>query len=114
MSKSKISDESWLAGLLMRYVNLAIENAPDAYHSEEYSSFTTSSFLDLSHSHFQMLAGVCVDFCIVTKRLDLLYGKIFRKFQEAAQVSIFFDVLEPYILSDRLRYISPAVMPVRL
>ena len=67
-----------------------------------------------SHSHFQMLAGVCVDFCIVTKRLDLLYGKIFRKFQEAAQVSIFFDVLEPYILSDKLRYISPAVMPVRL
>ena len=110
-SKGNLSEEeTWIAALLMRYLKLAIENAPEVYYSNGLSSYSASSFVDLSHSHFQMLAGVCVEFCVVTKRFDLLYGKIFRRFQEVAQISIFFDVLEPYLLNNKLRYIAPEVM----
>ena len=101
-------EETWIAGLLMRYVKIAIENAPEAHHSHGY--YSSSSFVDLSQSHYQMLAGVCIDFCVVTKRLDLLFGKIYRSFQDVRFTTIFFDVLEPYLLNDKLRYVAPEVL----
>jgi hypothetical protein len=57
-----------------------------------------------------MLAGVCVEFCVVTRRLDLLFGSIFRRFQSVGYTSVFLDVLEPYVLNDKLAYIAPEVM----
>jgi vacuolar protein sorting-associated protein 8 len=91
-------DEEWIAKLLIRYIHIAIENAPEL------------SDYELAQSHFQMLAGVCIEFCVVTKRLDLLYGPIFRRFHAVGCLSVFLDVLEPYILNDKLDYIAPEAM----
>jgi hypothetical protein len=91
-------DEEWIAKLLIRYMNIGMENAPDLSDTE------------LAQSHFQMLAGVCVEFCVVTKRLDLLYGPIFRRFHSVGCLAVFLDVLEPYILNDKLDYIAPEAM----
>ena len=91
-------DEEWIAKLLIRYINIAMENAPEL------------SDYELAQSHFQMLAGVCVEFCVVTKRLDLLYGPIFRRFHAVGCLAVFLDVLEPYILNDKLDYIAPEAM----
>jgi vacuolar protein sorting-associated protein 8 len=90
--------EGEIADLLLRYVKLAIENAPKS---------GTSS---LSRSHFQMLSGVCIEYCLVTNRLDLLYGEIFNRFVAVGQVRTFLDMLEPYVLNDRLRYMGPEVL----
>jgi hypothetical protein len=57
-----------------------------------------------------MLAGVCVEFCVVVRRLDLLFGPIFRRFLAVGQSSVFLDVLEPYVLNDKLNYIAPEAM----
>ena len=97
-------DEDWIAKLLMRYLNLAVDNAPDA------DPGIPSSRLDLAQSHFQMLAGVCVEFCVVIRRLDLLFGPIFRRFHSVGYTSVFLDVMEPYVLNDKLDYIAPEVM----
>jgi hypothetical protein len=56
------------------------------------------------------IKGVCMEFCIVTKRLDLLFGPIFRCFYEARFINVFLDVMETYILNDRLQYIAPEAM----
>lgn len=87
------SQDEWIAKLLLRYIHLAVENAPS---------------LDLVHSHYQMLAGVCVEFCVVTQRLDLLYGPIWETFTTYRDV--FFKIIEPYILTDQLSYLAPPVM----
>lgn len=50
-----------MCALLLRYVNLAIENAPKG---------PTSA---LSRSHFQMLSGVALEYCLLLNRLDVLY-----------------------------------------
>jgi len=106
-------DEIWMAELLMRYLILAIDNAPDSTPME-YSSFSTSplpnSRLNLAESHFEMLSGVCLEFCMVTRRLDLLFGPIFRCFYDARYINVFLDIMETYILNDRLKYIAPEAM----
>jgi vacuolar protein sorting-associated protein 8 len=102
-------DEEWIAKLLIRYVNIAVENAPEANNLDCPTEIIETQ-MDLARSHFQMLAGVCVEFCLVTKRLDLLFGPIFGRFQSAGYLDVFLDVLEPYVLNDKLNYIAPEVM----
>ncbi|OQS02659.1 vacuolar protein sorting-associated protein 8 [Thraustotheca clavata] len=88
-----------VADLLMDYVRLAIGNAP-----------TSSSTLDLAISHYQMLAGVAIEYCAQTHRTDLLFGDIFKRFQEVDKASVFVALLAPYILNDQLKVLSPVVM----
>ena len=112
-SAAKSEEEEWIAKLLVRYLNLAVENAPDSTDQPIPSSplhIGMSSRIDLAQSHFQMLAGVCVEFCVATRRLDLLFGSIFRRFQSVGYVTVFLDVLEPYVLNDKLKYIAPEAM----
>ena len=95
-------------------MHLAVENAPEPIQDDSLSlsgrGRQQSRFIDLAHGHFQMLAGVCIDFCVVTRRLDLLFGPVFECFKVTQYVSVFFDVLEPYVLNDRLDYIAPEAM----
>ncbi len=106
-------DEEWIAKLLIRYLNLAVENAPEPSSrpsTPERSSSKVTGRLDLAQSHFQMLAGVCIEFCVVTRRLDLLFGPVFRRFHSVGFLPVFLDVLEPYVLNDKLDYIAPEAM----
>eukprot|EP00980_Cylindrotheca_fusiformis_P020099 scaffold7169_cov107-Cylindrotheca_fusiformis.AAC.8 len=109
---AKSEDEEWIAKLLVRYLNIAVENAPDTSTTTtvELPREFLQSQLELAQSHFQMLAGVCVEFCVTTKRLDLLFGPIFGRFASVGYLSTFLDVLEPYILNDKLDYIAPEAM----
>lgn len=82
--------------------------------------------------------GVCLEYCIVTRRLDLLFGPVFHSFYEARYINVsdrcrnaswlnlllsfskycifnyldqvFFDVMKTYILNDKLKYVAPEVM----
>ena len=99
-------DEIWMAELLMRYLILAIDNAPDSTVGQSINP----NRLNLAESHFEMLSGVCLEFCIITKRLDLLFGPIFRCFYEARFINVFLDVMETYVLHDKLKYIAPEAM----
>ena len=106
----RTEDEEWIAKLLIRYLNIAVENAPETDNDFNFPPEIRQAQLELARSHFQMLAGVCVEFCVVTKRLDMLYGAIFRRFHAAGFLNVFLDVLEPYILNDKLNYIAPEAM----
>jgi hypothetical protein len=110
-SSSLTEDEIWMAELLMRYLTLAIDNAPESSQLEmSYASGKASSQLNFAQSHFEMLSGVCIEFCVVTRRLDLLFCPIFRCFYEARFINVFLDVMETYVLNDKLTYIAPEAM----
>jgi len=112
----KSKDEEWIAELLLRYLNLAVENAPEStldrstIFNKSSSRRQKNSRIDLAQSHFQMLAGVCIEFCIVTRRLDLLFNDVYQRFRDSGYTDVFLDVLEPYVLNDKLQYIAPEVM----
>jgi hypothetical protein len=90
-----------IADLLLRYLKLAVENAPTAVASS--SSSSSMQRIDLVQSHYQMIAGVCIEFCVVTGRLDLLFGTVFNQFVAANQARTILDLLEPYILREKVR-----------
>ena len=109
--RAKNDEEEWLAKLLIRYLNLAVENAPETASPSRFSKNSASNGgNELARSHFQMLAGVCIEFCVVTRKADLLFGPIFERFQSVGYTSIFLDVLEPYVLNDKLPYIGAEAM----
>ncbi|CAH0514482.1 unnamed protein product [Peronospora belbahrii] len=107
-----ISVAERVADLLMEYVRLAIANAPGstAAAGGELSLNKIGMQLDLAKSHYQMLAGVCIEFCALIGRTDLLFGEIYTRFKEANKLSVLIELLEPYILSEKLRNLSPVAM----
>ncbi|GAX18100.1 hypothetical protein FisN_25Hh077 [Fistulifera solaris] len=109
-ARGEDDEEEWLSKLLVRYLNLAVENAPDVAHISTCGRVNNNGGNDLSRSHYQMLAGVCVEFCSVTRKPELLFGPVFQRFQSAGFSAIFFDVLEPYVLNDKIPYISAEAM----
>ena len=98
-------DEEWIGDLLLRYLTLAVDNAPESTFDSK-----RPNRIDLAQSHYQMLAGVCIEFCVVTRRLDLLFNEIYQCFRNTGYTGVFLDVLEPYVLNDKLKYIAPDVM----
>nr|CCA20847.1 vacuolar protein sortingassociated protein 8 putati [Albugo laibachii Nc14] len=98
-----------VADLLIEYVQLAISNPPA---SKSMETAQESKQLDLAKSHYQMLAGVCIEYCAIIDRTDLLFGEIFRQFSENNQTATFIELLEPYILSNRLCGLSAEIMQV--
>ncbi|KAE8894331.1 hypothetical protein PF005_g2638 [Phytophthora fragariae] len=107
-----ISVAERVADLLMEYVRLAIANAPGstAAAGGELSLNKIGMKLDLAKSHYQMLAGVCIEYCALIGRTDLLFGEIYTRFKEANKLSVLVELLEPYILSEKLRSLSPVAM----
>jgi hypothetical protein len=53
-----------------------------------------------------------MEMCVVTRRrrLDLLYGAIFARFCDVGRSGLFLELLEPFILNERLRELDPAVL----
>ena len=101
----------------MRYLKLAVENAPSPKASTAVEQRLSRSpatgrpgRIDLVASHFQMIAGVCIEFCVCIERLDLLFGAIFAKFVSINQARVLLDLLEPYVLQEKITYLAPEVM----
>lgn len=95
LDDDKVDDKT---NLLRRYVSLAVDNAPK------------NSQAALSHAHFSMLASVCVEFCVETRDLDVLFGEIFASFASLDRLDAFLEALEPYIVSGKLARLAPEVM----
>lgn len=79
-----------ITDLLAQYLRLAINNAPAADVVSSSSGAgggggVGASRINLARSHFQMLAGVCTEFCVVTGRLDMLFGQVFQAFRARGQ-----------------------------
>ena len=69
---------------------------------------TTQTLVHVDHYH--LLAGVCIDYCVAINRTDLLFGHIFDEFQREKRLTVLLELLEPYILNDKLHYLTPVVM----
>ncbi len=97
-------DLAFATTLLQRYVKLAVENAPHGSLSSSSSS-KLLQVLDLVSSHFEMLAGVCIEYSAITQQLDCLFGGIFSQFVAAGQLNVFLTILGPYIMTGRVKWL---------
>lgn len=109
-----------LERLLMMYVRLMFANVPedDRRRPSAGAVATTDggkSWVDTTQTlvhvdHYHLLAGVCIDYCVAINRTDLLFGPIFDQFQREGRLTVLLELLEPYILNDKLHYLTPVVM----
>ncbi|KAK7507486.1 hypothetical protein BaRGS_00001421 [Batillaria attramentaria] len=61
--------------------------------------------------YYQEIVPVCVDYCLHLKKMDVLFGRIYERFAvDVIAKGTFLECLEPYIQTDRLTAIPPAVM----
>lgn len=57
------------------------------------------------------VVGVCVDNCLLVKRTDFLFGRLYDRFStDAIAKTMYLESLEPYILNDTLTSVTPGVM----
>ncbi|KAG5183612.1 Golgi CORVET complex core vacuolar protein 8-domain-containing protein [Tribonema minus] len=107
-----------LAALLSRYVRLAVDNAPSAAAAAAAAAPPAAAPPRqgegargrLAKSHFQMLAGVCAEYCVVTERADVLFGEVLERFKEAGYTQTFLETLEPYVLEERLHTLQSTAL----
>ncbi|XP_059149378.1 vacuolar protein sorting-associated protein 8 homolog [Physella acuta] len=88
-----------LVQVLMEYVDIAITKTPKNGKIEELEDY------------YQEIVPVCVDYCLHLNNLELLFDRIYERFScDVIAKGTFLECLEPYMQSDRLTYIPPAVM----
>ncbi|XP_013089193.2 vacuolar protein sorting-associated protein 8 homolog [Biomphalaria glabrata] len=88
-----------LKEVLLEYVEIAITKAPKNGKIEDLEDY------------YQDIVPVCVDYCLHLNNLDLLFDRIYERFStDVIAKGTFLECLEPYMQSDRLTYIPPAVM----
>ncbi|XP_077969847.1 vacuolar protein sorting-associated protein 8 homolog [Styela clava] len=67
--------------------------------------------LEVLIAFFKDVVPVCVDHCLHINRIDVLCDRIYERFKaDCIAHTVFLECLEPYILDDRLKTISPIVM----
>ena len=89
-----------IAEILQTYVDVSLTvNCPKTHNEHLLSEYYNS------------LVPTCVEYCVVTNNLQLLFGEIYDRFSEE-QVSkrTFLEGLEPYILDDKIPMLTPVVM----
>mmetsp|Transcript_19009 Transcript_19009/g.36781 ORF Transcript_19009/g.36781 Transcript_19009/m.36781 type:complete len:1042 (-) Transcript_19009:140-3265(-) len=59
--------------------------------------------------HFRVVGAVTVDFCLVLNRPEMLFGRIWPVFCRAGGADVLLDLLQPFILNDRLKSLPKQV-----
>lgn len=61
-------------------------------------------------AHFDIVATVCIDYCLILGRLDILFQLIYPLFQQRKKAGLLLEKLEPFILGDKLNSLPPEII----
>ena len=117
-------DEEWVVVLLLRYVHLAMENAPEEKWFSEISRLLILMVIaEVLPLQLQPMVGStltiaisrCLWVCMLSstyQQIGLIFSfvEVYCSFTSVERNGLFLDVLEPYVLNDRLIYATPEVM----
>lgn len=98
------------SGLLLEYVRLELGAA---LHSPscEAQSISEDASASLQKEHVQRISALCIEFCTLLGRMELLAGPIYRAFRRSQLAhSVMLETLEPLLLNQRLPYLSPPML----
>ncbi|GFO47915.1 vacuolar protein sorting-associated protein 8-like protein [Plakobranchus ocellatus] len=88
-----------MVDLLLEFVDVAIARTPSNGKLEDLEDY------------YQEIVPVCVDYCLHLSNLDLLFNRIYERFScDVIAKGTFLECLEPYMQTDRLTSIPPAIM----
>ena len=71
---------------------------------------TAPSNTNVAEAHYRKACGVCIDYCIVIGREEMLFNEVYPKFCDAQKQDVFLELLEPFMLADYLRQLQPELL----
>eukprot|EP01132_Coremiostelium_polycephalum_P006682 gene6682-8267_t len=110
---SKTVTSEKIVEILSQLCNLIFTSDPDTLKERSLIPKSHLANMDTQIEYmtvYEQLALICIEFCVVIKRTDLLFGEIFNYFSESNMTGTLLEFLEPYILNDRLTHLDPEVM----
>ncbi|KAJ0005293.1 hypothetical protein NQD34_011507 [Periophthalmus magnuspinnatus] len=67
--------------------------------------------IQVMEQHFHDIVPVLVDYCLLLQRLELLFNQLYGRLQEnVVAKGVFLEVLESYIVADRLGHLTTPIM----
>ncbi|XP_055018746.1 vacuolar protein sorting-associated protein 8 homolog [Boleophthalmus pectinirostris] len=67
--------------------------------------------IQVMEQHFHDIVPVLVDYCLLLQRLDLLFNQLYsRLLENVVAKGVFLEVLESYIVADRLGHLTTPIM----
>eukprot|EP00698_Gefionella_okellyi_P019588 TRINITY_DN6022_c0_g1_i1.p1 TRINITY_DN6022_c0_g1~~TRINITY_DN6022_c0_g1_i1.p1 ORF type:complete len:1522 (-),score=360.42 TRINITY_DN6022_c0_g1_i1:629-5194(-) len=93
-----------IAELLVEYMRDAMDRVPQS------TGLPAGQLLPAAHKHYEQVGAVCVEYCVSISRTDLLFGDIFAKFCDIGQSGLFLELLEPFLLNDKLDVLDNGVL----
>jgi len=61
-------------------------------------------------AHFDIVATVCIDYCLILGRIDILFQLLYPLFQQRKKAGLLLEKLEPFILGDKLTSLPPDII----
>lgn len=67
--------------------------------------------IQVMEQHFHDIVAILVDYCLLLQRLDLLFNQVYsRLLENVVAKGVFLEVLESYIVADRLGHLTTPIM----
>ena len=96
----EVLDSDDVDAYILKYIDIALSPNFTSHHASSSSSRRTArNTRTYCTEHNRSVSKVCVEFCLLSKRISLLYGSVFDRHASLGLEQLFFDALEPYILS---------------
>jgi len=102
-NRNKVYTERYIR----KYVELAVSQ-PALIANSSISTLVMAN--SSAKSHFHLVSGVCIEFCMAARRFTLLFGEIFDAFLDVRQENLFLEALEPYILNRSIRNLPAHIL----
>ncbi|CAL1577769.1 unnamed protein product [Knipowitschia caucasica] len=95
--KSLVGDK--MVEILLQFTEHALKKCPE------------QGKIQVMEQHFHEIVPVLVDHCLLLQRLDLLFNQLYSRLQEnVVAKGVFLEVLESYIVADRLGHLTTPIM----
>lgn len=97
---------------IRKYVDLAVSQPTlmPSYNLSNTAAGPNGSIGVCAKSHYHLVSGVCIEYCIAAGRPKLLFGELFDAFANARQGYVFLEALEPYILRQSIRSLPTHIL----
>lgn len=96
---------------VINYVTLAIQHSAITSVSNRGSfGAIVKQSNAVSKTHYHLVAGVCIEYCVLIGRLDLLFNRIYGMFVSFDLQAVFLMSVEPFILAGRITSLPNSVM----
>jgi hypothetical protein len=93
-------------GYLKKYIDAMITRPHGSGAGVGGSSLGATS----SRNQSQLVASVCIDYCVTAGRMKLLFNEVFSAFVGARQELHFLDAIEPFILCRKVTWLPPKII----